>query len=142
MSMYQEIKDALKDQIANHLNDTGEVIDVYKVPYQNIAVFPAVALELNSRRKPKRGVGVRELEVDMVVWVYVDILDVEDAEEECIRIVNIVEQAIEKDRKLGGACHYLDIDDNINFGTVQQGEATFLQGAKIPITIKKRYVEN
>ncbi|AYP68721.1 hypothetical protein BpsS36_00015 [Bacillus phage vB_BpsS-36] len=139
MDMYKEIKEALKTQIINHLNESGESVDVYGVPYQNIAIFPAVALELTSRRKLKKGVGVRQLELDMVVWVYVDILDVDDAEEECLRVMEIVEKAIEKDKTLGGACHYLTIDDNADFGTVQQGEASFLQGAKINVMIQRRF---
>jgi len=54
--MYREIKTALENQIINHLVAEGEKIDVYSVPYQNIAVFPAVALELESTQKTqKRG---------------------------------------------------------------------------------------
>lgn len=137
--MYNEIKDALKAQIVNHLDSQNEIVDVYSVPYQNIPLFPAVALELEARRKPKRGVGVKQLEIDMVVWVYVDIMDVEDAEEECLRLTEIVEDAIELDKTLGGACHYLSIDDQADFGAVQQGDDTFLQGAKLRVQITKRF---
>lgn len=137
--MYREIKQALEDQIIEHFRVEGERVDVYSVPYQNIAVFPAVALELEARRKPKRGVGVKQLELDMVVWVYVDIMDAEDAEQECLRLTEIVEDAIEKDKQLGGACHYLSLDAEAEFGTVTQGEASFLQGAKLKVTITKRF---
>jgi hypothetical protein len=138
--MYREIKNALHAQLVSYLNGLGERVDVYKVPYQNIAEFPAVCLELDRRRKPKKGVGVKELQLDMVVWVYTDILDAEDAEEECLRVLEIVEDAIESDKRLGGACHYLSIDDEAEFGTVQTGEASFLQGARLPVTITKRFV--
>jgi hypothetical protein len=138
--MYREIKEALKVQLVNYLNGLNEKVDVYKVPYQNIAVFPAVALELDRRRKPKVGVGVKELQLDMVVWVYTDILDAEDAEEECLRILEIVEDALESDKTLGGTCHYLSIDNEAEFGTVQTGEASFLQGARLPVTITKRFM--
>lgn len=137
--MYNEIKDALKDQIANYLNNHNEKVDVYPVPYQNIAVFPAVALELTTRRKVKKGLGVRNLELDMVVWVYTNIFDAEDTEKECFRISEIVEDAIESDKTLGGKVHYLSIDDDAQFGTVQQGEANFLQGAKLSVKIEKRF---
>lgn len=137
--MYREIKQALKSQIIDHLNSQGERVDVYSVPYQNIPAFPAVALELQSRRKPKRGVGVKQLELDFVVWVYVDILDAEDAEEECLRITEIVEDAIESDKTLGGVSHYLNIDDQAEFGIVQQGEASFLQGAQLRVQVIKRF---
>jgi hypothetical protein len=137
--MYREIKTALMTQIQTHLIAQGEIVDVYKVPYQNIAVYPAVALELDRRRKPKKAVGVKELQVDMVVWVYVDILDAEDAESECLRICEIVEDAIESDKTLSGAAHYLSLDSDLEFGTVERGEASFLQGAKIAVTITKRF---
>jgi hypothetical protein len=138
MSDYKVIKDALQTQIQTFLGAQGESIEVYGVPYQDIALFPAVALELDKRRKPKVGVGVRRLELDIVVWVYVNILDAEDAEDECIRVLELVEQAIESDKTLGGTAHYLDIDGEADFGTVQQGEATFLQGARLALTIHKR----
>lgn len=139
VGMYREIKDALKSQIATYLNSQGEKVDVYSVHYQNIAVFPAVVLELERRRKPKKAVGVKELQLDIVVWVYTDILDAEDAEEDCLRLTEIVENAIESDKSLGGAAHYLSIDTDTEFGTVQQGEASFLQGAKLRVTITKRF---
>lgn len=138
--MYREIKNAMVNQIQTYLNGLGEKIDVYPVPYQNIAFFPAVCLELNSRRKPKKGVGVKELQLDIDVWVYVNILDVEDAEEECLRVVELVENALESNKRLGGASHYLTIDDQAEFGTVQNGEASFLQGARVPVTVTKRFV--
>lgn len=137
--MYREIKDAMKTQLVNYLNSQEERVDVYSVPYQNIPAFPAVALELQSRRKPKRGVGVKQLELDMVVWVYVDIFDAEDAEEECLRLTEIVENALESDKTLGGTAHYLTIDDQAEFGTVQQGEASFLQGAQLRVMVTKRF---
>lgn len=137
--MYLEIKKALKNQIVQHLNSLNERVDVYDVPYQNIPVFPAVALELDSRRKPKVGVGVKKLELDMVVWVYVNILDAEDAEAECLRITEIIEDAIESDKTLSGTAHYLSLDDQADFGIVEQGEASFLQGAKIRVQVIKRF---
>jgi hypothetical protein len=140
IGMYREIKEALKNQIANYLNSLNESVDVYAVPYQDIAVFPAVALEIVGRRKPKKGVGVRQLELDIVVWTYVDIMDAEDAELECLRITELVENAIESDKTLGGESHYLNLDDNAEFGTVQQGQATFLQGSKLNVQIIKRFV--
>lgn len=137
--MYREIKDALYAQIVEHFASLGEVVDVYKVPYQNIAVFPAVSLELDRRRKLKKGVGVRELQIDMVVWVYTDIMDAEDAEEECLRITEIVEDAIESDKTIGGTAHYLSLDGDAEFGTVERGEANFLQGAKLQVEIRRRF---
>lgn len=139
VGMYREIKTALQSQIVTYLNSKSEKVDVYKVPYQNIPLFPAVALETKERRKAKKGLGVRELQLDMNIWVYVDILDVEDAESECMRIMEIVEDAIESNKTVGGTVHYLSIDDTAEFGTVQNGEASFLQGARISVTLIKRF---
>jgi hypothetical protein len=138
IGMYVEIKEAMKQQLISYLNSTGERVDVYGVPYENIAVFPAVALELQRRRKPKAGVGVKKLELDMVVWVYVDIMDYDDAEEECLRITELVENALELDKTLGGTAHYLSIDDEAEFGAVQNGDV-FLQGAKLRVNVIKRF---
>lgn len=139
--MYNEIKEALFDQIKNYLALKNERVDVYKVPYQDIALFPAVTLELDRRRKAKKGLGVKELQLDMNIWVYTAILDVEDAEEQCLRIMELVEDAIESDKTLNGTAHYLSFDENneAEFGTVERGEANFLQGAKIRLTITKRF---
>jgi hypothetical protein len=138
IGMYVEIKEAMKQQLISYLNASGERVDVYGVPYENIAVFPAVALELQRRRKPKKGVGVKQLELDMVVWVYVDIMDYDDAEEECLRLTELVENALELDKTLGGTAHYLSIDDDAEFGAIQNGDA-FLQGAQLRVTVTKRF---
>ena len=137
--MYNEIKEALRVQIVNYLNSQGEKVDVYPVSYQNIPSFPAVALELQRRRKLKRGVGVKQLELDLVVWVYVNIYDSEDAERECLRITEIVEDALESDKSLNGTAHYLNIDEEAEFGAVQVSEANFLQGSQLRVQIIKRF---
>ncbi|TWJ39649.1 hypothetical protein CHCC5027_3562 [Bacillus paralicheniformis] len=62
-------------------------------------------------------------------------MDAEDAEIECLNVLEYVEAAIEKDKTLGGACQYLTIDDEAEFGTVNNGEASFLQGIRLPVTV-------
>lgn len=137
--MYREIKNAMKDQIEAHFLSLDEQVDVYKTPHESIPRFPAVALELESRRKPKIGVGVKKLELDMIVWVYTDIYDLVEAEEECLRITEIVEDALESDLTLNGTAHRLSIDDQTDFGAVQVGSDSFLQGAKIRVNVMKRF---
>ncbi|QFG05166.1 tail terminator [Bacillus phage 056SW001B] len=143
--LYIETKNALHKQISDFFTSQGITsvngypVGVYKVNYQNISSFPAVTLEIDKRRKVKKGLGVRELQIDFNVWVYTNIMDMEYAEEECLRIGELAEQAIEQDKTLGGTCQYLSIDDEADFGTVQNGtvsggEPTFLQGMRIPLT--------
>lgn len=142
-NLYVETKNALQKQIANYLASKGVTAGVYKVNYQNIADFPAVTLEIDKRRKPIRGLGVRELQIDFNVWVYTEIYDMEDSEEQCLSIGELVEEAIEQDKTLGGVCQYLSINDEADFGAVQNGttsggEASFLQGMRIALTTTKR----
>jgi hypothetical protein len=135
--LYREIKDALHDQIKSFLEDREEDVDVHKVNGQNLAWFPAVTIEMDRRRKQKVGVGVRQLELDMIIWVYVKLLDYEDAESEALRVAEIVEAAIESDKTLSGTAHYLSVDDEMEFGVVES-EGVFLQGAKIRLQVQKR----
>ncbi|WPF64871.1 hypothetical protein FBHYGVHD_CDS0024 [Staphylococcus phage MVC_VPHSA1] len=54
-NLYGTIKEALYNQLVNGFNASTEKVDVYKVHYQNIAQFPAVAIELSKRGKAKKG---------------------------------------------------------------------------------------
>ncbi|AGE61012.1 hypothetical protein Riggi_21 [Bacillus phage Riggi] len=139
LSIYTDIKNALRDQVSLHLQDTDySNIDVFGEAYQDLTHFPAVTLEIKRRRKPIRGLGVRELQMDIDLWVYTNILDSQEAEEECLTLVDLVEQAIEADKSLGGVVDRIDINNDLNFGTVEYGENNFLQGAQIQFTAFKR----
>ncbi|HDT6579216.1 hypothetical protein ACS4JF_25435 [Bacillus thuringiensis] len=138
MGLYLTIKNALYDQLVAGLTTQSIKADVHKVHYQNIAFFPSLAFELQKRRKVKKGLGVSEVEFTILVWVYSNILDAEDAEEECIELLNVVEKIIESDKTLGGTVAYLSIDDEAEFGQVETGEANFLQGARLPVLIRSK----
>lgn len=138
MGLYLTIKNALHNQLVNGLATHGEKVDVHKVHYQNISYFPALAFELQKRRKVKKGLGVSETEFTILVWVYTNILDAIDAEEECIELLSVVEKIIESDKTLGNTVSYLSIDDEVEFGQVETGEANFLQGARLPVTIRSK----
>lgn len=137
--LYNQIKYALQDQIKAHLAAENEVADVYPVYYQNIPLFPAVAIQTERRTKTKKSVGkISEVKLLFNVWTYVKIADFEDAEAECMRLTEIVEAAIEADKTLGGISMYLTIDDELDFGVVETNEGVFLQGSKILLTVTKR----
>ncbi|AGY46821.1 hypothetical protein Blastoid_22 [Bacillus phage Blastoid] len=139
LSIYTNIKNALKEQVTQHLEGTDfNNIDVFGEAYQDLTHFPAVTLEIKRRRKPIRGLGVRELQMDIDLWVYTNILRSDEAEEECLTLAEIVEQAIESDKSLGGVVDRIDINNDLNFGTVEYGENNFLQGAQIQFTAFKR----
>lgn len=139
ISIYTDIKNALRDQVSQHLEGTDyNNIDVFGEAYQDLTHFPAVTLEIKRRRKPIRGLGVRELQMDIDLWVYTNILDSEEAEAQCLELVELVEVAIEKDKSLGGVVDRVDIQNELNFGTVEYGENNFLQGAQIQFTATKR----
>lgn len=138
-SIYTNIKNALRDQVSQHLENTEySSIDVFGEAYQDLTHFPAVTLEIKRRRKPIRGIGVRELQMDIDLWVYTNILDSAEAEAQCLELVELVEVAIEKDKSLGGVVDRVDIQNELNFGTVEYGENNFLQGAQIQFTATKR----
>lgn len=138
MGLYLTIKNALHNQLVAGLATHGEKVDVHKVHYQNIGYFPALAFELQKRRKVKKGLGVSEVEFTILVWVYTDILDAVDAEESCVELLSVVEKIIESDKTLGGTASYLSIDDEVEFGTVETGSANFLQGARLPVLIRSK----
>ncbi|WPF64963.1 hypothetical protein YTCETSXE_CDS0007 [Staphylococcus phage MVC_VPHSA2] len=135
-NLYGTIKEALYNQLVNGFNASTEKVDVYKVHYQNIAQFPAVAIELSKRGKAKKGLGVSERNLTVFVWVYTDLLDSEEAEEQCYEILELAEKIIEEDKTLNGTAAYLSIDDDAEFGQVLNGEANFLQGAKLVVNIR------
>lgn len=142
MDIYNEIKTALLSQIEAGLLLAGEEAEVYPVYFQNIPMFPAVAIQIERRKKLKKGVSrIYELELDLNVWTYVKILDYVDAEVECLRLTEIVEQIIESDKTLNGTAMYLKIDDELDFGVVESPDGIFLQGSKMILKIKKRIQE-
>lgn len=140
MGLYLDIKNALYNQIVNGLNSQNVKADVYKVHFQDIPTFPAVALELQKRRRFAKGIGVSQVDFTILVWVYTDILEAVEAEEQCIELLDVIEKIIIKDKTLGGVSSYLYIDDEAEFGTVEQGEANFLQGAKLPVRISSKLI--
>lgn len=139
-SKYEQIKKALYDQIkAGLLLEDETDVDVYKVFYQNIPLFPAVAIQTERRNKVKKGINrVGEVTLSFSVWVYIKILDYNDAENECMRLAEIIENIIEEDKTLGGTVNYLSIDDELGFGQVEARDGIFLQGAKISLTTTYR----
>lgn len=138
--IYLEVREALFSQLVNYLNTSDERVDVYKSNFQSIPMFPAVTLQLVARNKAHRGNQIYELTLNMNVCVYTDVLVVEDAEADCYRLTEVVEEAIISDQTLGGVVANVTLTgDDIEFGTVEIGEANFLQGARIPIKIRKLY---
>lgn len=139
---YLNIKGALINQIKSYLESKGKTVDVYSVPLQNITMFPAVSIELQTREKAKVGLGVRQLNFVVNVWVYTKVVgDSEDAEQQGLELTQIVEDAIESDKTLNGTSDYLSIDDVSEFGFVSQTDGMFLHFAKIPLTIEKRIMK-
>lgn len=137
MNIYSAVTNAIHDQITAHFVAEEQVIDVHKIPYQDLAHFPAVSIELKSRRKAKKGLGVSQLNIDYEIWVYTNVLDEVEAQDKCAEIAELVEVALEADKTLGGTVHYLSIDDELEFGMVEQG-SDFLQGARMTLSVLKR----
>ena len=137
MNIYSAVTNAIHAQITAHLIAENQIIDVHKIPYQDLAHFPAVSIELKSRRKAKKGLGVSELTIGYEIWVYTNVLDEVEAQDQCAEVAELVEVALESDKTLGGVVHYLSIDNELEFGVIQQG-SDFLQGARMTLEVTKR----
>lgn len=134
---YLEVKNKLAETLRNGFEERNMVVDVYDSYYQNIPMFPAVAIETERRTKKKRGTNqLEEIIFKFNVWTYVKIMDYTDAENACLELTEIVEDIIEADKSLGGLVNYLDIDADLDFGVVESTTGVFLQGSKMLLDVK------
>lgn len=135
--IYNTVKQALYDTLVNCLNNSDDRVDVYKSPFQNVLAFPALFIDIAGRTKESVGVGgTYRFHIDFVVWVYTDILESVESEQYCLHLTDKIENFLLQNKTLHGKVSSLSIDEEIQFGTVEQGEANFLQGARIPVKIK------
>lgn len=134
--IYNDTKQALWQTLVDGWNATDVRLDVYKAPFQNIERFPCITIEAVSRKKVPKGLGVSQYEIAYYVWVYTDVMDSYEAEENCLEYTRETELILLDDKTLGGVSSYLSLnEDEIQFGVIEQGENNFLQGARIPVTI-------
>lgn len=138
--IYNNMKHALYDTLVSCFNNSEVRMDVYKVPFQNIPTFPAISLETIGRVKEPKAMGASVYHIDYYVWVYTSILDSIEAEEQCLELTRITEEFLLANKTLGGKCSSLSIDEELQFGVIEQGENNFLQGARIPVKITTKLV--
>lgn len=134
--IYNDIKQGLYDTLVDNFNNSEVRMDVYKAPFQNIHGFPAITIETIARTKETKGLGVSVYNIDYYVWVYTDVMDSLEAEEQCLEYTRMTEEFLLNNKNLGGKCSNLSLDnDEIQFGVIEQGENNFLQGARIPVRV-------
>lgn len=134
--IYNDIKQGIYDTLVDNFNNSDVRMDVYKAPFQNINIFPAITIETVARTKQTKGMGVSVYNVDYYVWVYTNVMDSLEAEEQCLEYARMAEEFLLANRSLGGVCSNLSLDeDELQFGVIEQGENNFLQGARIPIRV-------
>ena len=134
--IYNDIKQGLYDTLVDSFNNSEVRMDVYKAPFQNIHGFPAITIETVASKKNPRGMGVSAYDVDYLVWVYTDVMDSLEAEEQCLEYTWMTQRILLNNKNLGGVCSNLTLDeDEIQFGVIEQGENNFLQGARIPVRV-------
>lgn len=138
--LYNNIKDSLYNCLVDSFNASEEPVDIYNVPFQNIATFPAISIEAVRRTKTPKGIGIAQYGIEFNVWVYTDVLDSIEAEEQCLRITDATENYLMRNKTLGGIVSTLTVNEDIQFGVVQQGENNFLQGARIPVMVTSKMV--
>ena len=130
------MKQALYDTLVDNFNNSDVRMDVYKAPFQNIHGFPAITIETIGRTKEPKAMGASVYHIDYYVWVYTDVMDSIEAEEQCLEYTRMAEEFLLNDKTLGGKCSTLKLDDDeIQFGVIEQGENNFLQGARIPVKV-------
>lgn len=141
--IYNETKAHLADYLIECFNASDDKVDVYRAPFQQIPMFPAISIEIVGRptRKPVGIGGTYQSAISVNVWVYTSMLDGIEAEEQCLWLTHQVEYYIAKNRTLGGRFSEVKLDDDIQFGTVQEGEVNFLQGARIPLLITTKMTQ-
>lgn len=134
--IYNDIKQGIYDTLVDSFNNSDVRMDVYKAPFQNINAFPAITIETVARTKQTKGMGVSVYNVDYYVWVYTNVMDSLEAEEQCLEYTRMAEEFLLANRSLGGVCSSVSLDeDEVQFGVIEQGENNFLQGARIPVRV-------
>ena len=134
--IYNDIKQGIYDTLVDSFNNSDVRMDVYKAPFQNINIFPAITIETVARTKQAKGMGVSVYNVDYYVWVYTNVMDSLEAEEQCLEYTRMAEEFLLNNKNLGGKCSNLSLDnDEIQFGVIEKGENNFIQGARIPVRV-------
>ena len=140
--IYNEVKQAIIDKLIVSFNSSPDKVDIYPAPFQNIPIFPAVTVETIGRDKKYVAVGgVHKKDIDFAVWVYTNVLESVEAEEWCLYLTDKVEGFLLSDKTLGGKVTTLSLDEPVQFGQVEQGENNFLQGARIPVKVTTRMLQ-
>lgn len=140
--IYNQVKAHIADYLIECFNASDDRVDVYRAPFQQIPAFPAISIEIVGRptRKAVGIGGTYQSAISVNVWVYTSLLDGMEAEEQCLWLTSQVEYYIANNRTLGGRFQEVKLDDDIQFGTVQEGEVNFLQGARIPLLVTTKMI--
>lgn len=140
--IYNDVKHAILNTLTGCFNGSSERVDIYAVPFQNIPTFPAISVEFIGRTKEDVGVGgTYRMNIEYAVWIYTDVLDSEEAEEWCAFLAHMTEQFLLANKTLGGTVSKININGELQFGKVEQGENNFLQGARIPLVVTTQMMQ-
>ena len=142
--IYNETKSHIAEYLIECFNSSDDRVDIYKAPFQQIPMFPAISIEIVGRptRKAVGIGGTYQSTISVNVWIYTSLLDGVEAEEQCLYLTSQVEKYFAKNRTLGGRFQDVKLDDDIQFGTVQEGEVNFLQGARVPLLITTKMIQD
>ncbi|PEZ62963.1 hypothetical protein [Bacillus cereus] len=142
--IYNQVKSHIADYLIECFNASDDKVDVYRAPFQQLPTFPAITVEIVGRptRKAIAIGGTYQSTISVNLWIYTSLLDGLEAEEQCLWLTSQVEYYIAKNRTLGGRFQEVKLDDDIQFGTVQEGEVNFLQGAKVPLLVTTKMIQD
>lgn len=136
MSIYSEQVDAIKD-ILSEAPELSKVKKVYAGDFEAIPLYPAIAIDLKSRRKTVKGIGgLKETECAFDIWVYTNKPNYELALEELENLTDQIEQVLNANRQLNDTCDRSNLNDDAEFGVSDRG-GVFLQTALLQLNTKK-----
>jgi hypothetical protein len=136
MSLYTDQVNAIKT-ILQDAPELSNVKKVYAGDFEAIPLYPAIAIDLKSRRKTTRGIGgIKDTECTFELWVYTNKPNYETALNELEDLTDQIEQVFKKHKQLNGTCDMASLNIDAEFGVADRG-GTFLQTALLQLNTRK-----
>lgn len=136
MSLYTDQVNAIKT-ILQDAPELSNVKKVYAGDFEAIPLYPAIAIDLKSRRKVTRGIGgLKDTECSFEIWVYTNKPNYETALNELEDLTDQIEKVLKKHKQLDGTCDMASLNIDAEFGVADRG-GTFLQTALLQLNTRK-----
>jgi hypothetical protein len=136
MSLYRNQVNAIKDILSN-APELSSIKKVYAGDFEAIPLYPAIAVDLKSRRKATRGIGgIKDTECTFDIWIYTNKPNYESALEELEILTDQVEEVLKNNKQLNGTADMSNLNVDAEFGIADRG-GVFLQTALLQLNTRK-----